>query len=111
MVLVVGATGLVGFEICQRLAKRGERVRALVREASSKTRVQTLRACGAELVNGDLKDPQSLAAACDGVGSVISTASSMLTRQTGDSIETVDAAGQLNLVQAAQDAGVGRFVF
>ena len=60
---------------------------------------------------GDLKDPQSIDAACRGVNAVISTASSTLTRQPGDSIESVDLAGQLNLVKAANGVNVGRFLF
>ena len=57
------------------------------------------------------KEPASLARACAGVQSVISTASSTLTRQAGDSIETVDRRGQLALVDAARAAGVEHFVF
>jgi len=111
MVLVAGATGLVGSAVCQNLAARGEKVRALVRGTSSKDKVAGLRSCGAELCTGDLKDPESLAAACRGVDAVISTASSTLSQQPGDSIESVDASGQLNLVNAAQNANVGRFLF
>ena len=111
MVLVVGATGLVGSEVCQRLIRRGEPVRALVRATSSKEKTEALRASGVELCVGDLKDPQSIVAACRGVNAVISTAPSTLTRQPGDSIESVDAAGQLNLVNAAKGANVGRFLF
>jgi uncharacterized protein YbjT (DUF2867 family) len=111
MVLIVGATGLVGSELCQRLATRGERVRALVRPTSSKEKVETLRSSGVDLCVGDLKDPQSIVAACRGVDAVISTASSTLSRQSGDSIESVDAEGQMNLVNASKDAGVGRFLF
>jgi uncharacterized protein YbjT (DUF2867 family) len=111
MILVVGATGLVGSEVCQRLTRRGEAVRALVRVTSSRDKVEALKSAGAELFVGDLKDPQSIAAACRGVDGVISTASSTLSRQAGDSIQSVDAAGQLNLVRATQDANVNRFVF
>ena len=111
MILVVGATGLVGSEVCRRLMRRGERVRALVRETSSKEKVEALRSSGVEVCAGDLKTPESLMAACRGVDAVISTASSTLSRQPGDSIESVDAAGQLNLVNAAKDAGAGRFLF
>src|SRR4051812_30141400 len=111
MILVAGATGLVGSEICQRLIGRGESVRALVRETSSREKVEALRRSGAELCVGDLKDPESIAAACRGVNAVISTASSTLTRQAGDSIQSVDSAGQLNLVNAAKEANVGRFLF
>src|SRR5580658_2500706 len=111
MILVVGATGLVGSAICQKLAERGEKVRALVRATSAQEKVEALRASGVELWLGDLKDPPSLAAACRGVDAVISTASSTLSHQPGDSIESVDAAGQLNLVEAAKAANVGRFLF
>ena len=111
MILVVGATGLVGSEVCHRLMRRGEPVRALVRTTSSKEKVEALRSSGVELCVGDLKDPQSIVAACRGVNSVISTASSTLTRQPGDSIQSVDAAGQLNFVKAAKDANVARFLF
>jgi uncharacterized protein YbjT (DUF2867 family) len=111
MILVVGATGLVGSGICQKLAQRGEQVRALVRSTSLTERVEALRAAGVELCLGDLKDSKSLAAACEGAEVVISTASSTLSRQPGDSIESVDAVGQLNLVEAAKDAKVSRFVF
>ena len=95
MVLVVGATGLVGGAVCQKLVQRGEKVRALVRGTSSNERVGALRSSGVELCTGDLKNPDSIAAAFHGVDAVISTASSTLSRQPGDSIESVDAAGQL----------------
>jgi uncharacterized protein YbjT (DUF2867 family) len=41
---------------------------------------------------------------------VISTASSTLNRQEGDSVETVDRAGHLRLIETAQRAGVERFI-
>jgi uncharacterized protein YbjT (DUF2867 family) len=65
---------------------------------------------GAAIVVGDLKDPASLDAACRGATAVCSTASSTLSQQAGDSIETVDGAGQIALVDAAARAGVGTFV-
>src|SRR5689334_8536926 len=58
MILVAGATGLVGSEVCQRLIRRGERVRALVRATSSREKVEALRSSGVELFVGDLKDSQ-----------------------------------------------------
>ena len=111
MILVVGSTGLVGSEVCQRLLARGESVRALVRHSSNPERVAALRQAGAELAFGDLKDPGSLVVACQGVQAIISTASSTFSRQEGDSIRTVDAQGQLHLVEAAKHAGVHRFLF
>ena len=109
--LVVGATGMLGGEICRLFIERGKPVRALVRGTSSPDKVARLRSLGAELVRGDLKDRQSLDAACRDASAVISTASSTLSRQEGDSIETVDRQGQLALIDAAAAAGVGHFIF
>jgi uncharacterized protein YbjT (DUF2867 family) len=111
MILVVGATGLVGTEICQRLARTGESVRALVRKTSAAEKIDALRSSGVEICTGDLKDSASLETACRGADAVISTASSTLSRQAGDSIESVDAQGQLTLVNAAKAAKIDRFVF
>ena len=109
--LVVGATGLVGLEVCRRLKESGSQVRALIRTTSDAQKRAELERLGVELAEGDLKDSASLARACSGVQSVVSTASSTLTRQAGDSIETVDRRGQLALVNAARSAGVEHVVF
>ncbi|MBI1924813.1 SDR family oxidoreductase [Candidatus Poribacteria bacterium] len=111
MVLVVGATGILGSEICRRLAAEGKPVGALVRATSDPSKVDTLKRYGVTLVQGDLKERPPLDAACQGVTTVISTASSTLSRQAGDSIETVDVKGQMSLIDAAQSAGVKHFVF
>jgi uncharacterized protein YbjT (DUF2867 family) len=111
MTLVVGATGLVGMEICRRLKGEGHPPRALVRPSSDPAKRAELLSLGAELALGDLKDVGSLRRACAGMRSVISTASSALSRQEGDSIQTVDAEGQLALVEAAKSAGVEHYVF
>jgi nucleoside-diphosphate-sugar epimerase len=110
-VLVVGSTGFLGMEICRQLVNAGKNVKALVRPTSDPTKVKTLRQMGVETREGDLKNIASVKKAIDGVDSVISTASSTLSRQEGDSIESVDGNGQLNLVQAAIDAGVNQFIF
>ena len=110
MNLIVGATGILGSEICRLLADKGEPVRALVRATSNPEKVAQLKALNADVAVGDLKDRRSLDAACRGVRAIISTASSTLSRQEGDSIESVDQAGQLNLVDAAEAAGVKHFV-
>lgn len=109
--LVIGATGLVGHDVCKRLRESGTAVRALIRTTADAQKRAELERLGVELAEGDLKDPASLARACAGVQAVISTASSTLTRQSGDSIETVDRRGQLALVDAARAAGVEHFVF
>jgi uncharacterized protein YbjT (DUF2867 family) len=77
MNLVVGATGMLGSEVCRRLTAAGRPVRALVRVTSDQAKVDMLKGYGAEIVQGDLRDPASLAAACRGIDAVICTASSM----------------------------------
>ena len=110
MNLVVGATGLLGGEICRLLASKGNSVRAMVRPTSDASKVAQLESLDVEIVRGDLKERSSLDVVCWGVNAIISTASSTLSRQEGDSIQTVDLEGQLNLIDAAKVAGVGHFV-
>ena len=110
MNLIVGATGMLGGEVCRLLAEQGKAVRALVRETSNPEKVARLRGLGVEVVRGDLKNPPSLELACRRVSAVVSTASSTLSRQEGDSIESVDRQGQLKLIEAAEGAGVKHFV-
>ena len=110
MNLIVGATGLLGSEICRLVAAEGKPARALVRPSSDQSKVAQLESLGLEIAQGDLKDRSSLDAACREVRAVISTASSTLSRQDGDSIQTVDLEGQLNLIDAAKAANVSRFV-
>ena len=107
VVLVVGATGTLGGQIVDALRSRGKRVRALVRSSSA---IETLRAAGVELVTGDLLDRRSLGAALDGADSVVTSAAGYTGHTRGDTIET-DLSGNRNLIDAAADARVRRFVF
>jgi NADH dehydrogenase len=111
MTLVIGASGMLGGEICRLLAEKGRPSTGLVRATSDLERVARLTKAGAGLAYGDLKDRASLQRACRGVTTVISTASSTLSRQPGDSIAAVDRDGQLALVDAAEAAGVAQFIF
>ncbi len=110
-VLVVGSTGFLGMEICRQLVNAGKRVKAFVRPSSDPAKVKELQRIGVETREGDLKNTDSIKKAMKSVDSIISTASSTLSRQEGDSIETVDDQGQLNLVQTAIDSGVKQFIF
>ena len=113
MNLVVGATGLLGSEICRRLAAAGKPVRALVRATSDPAKVEALKGYGAEIVEGNVCNPASLEAACQGTRAVISTVSAMpFCYQPGENdIRTVDADGLANLIDAAKSAGVQHFVY
>lgn len=111
MILVAGATGVLGSEIVKRLTARGNQVRALTRVTSAPEKVERLKHFGAQIVQGDLRDPRSLVPACLGVDAVISTVTTILTSQPGDSFEATDGEGNKNLIDAARKAGVSKFVF
>src|SRR6516225_1020317 len=110
-VLVVGATGVLGMEVCRQLAAAGKKVKGLVRTSSRKEKVNSLHELGVETVTGDMKDSQSLYQVFENVDAIISTATSTISYQEGDSIETVDLTGQLNVAEAAGAAGVKHVVF
>lgn len=110
-VFVVGATGFLGMEICRQLIQANKKVKGLVRTTSAPEKVQALKEMGVEIIVGDMKERSSLMPGCQVSDAVISTATSTISRQEGDSIETVDEAGQLNLVDAAVTGGVKKFVF
>lgn len=111
MNLVAGATGFLGGEICRHLALREKPIRALVRSTSDSEKVAALKQLGVEIVGGDLKQPQTLRDACEGVTTVVSGVTAVIPQQPGDSIETVDDQGQKALIDAAREAGAERFVY
>jgi uncharacterized protein YbjT (DUF2867 family) len=111
VILLVGGTGNLGGRIARRLAAHGLAFRALVRP---RTDPGELRSLAAEIVRGDLRDPTSLRAAVQGIESVISSAHSLdriMAGQRDLTIRDVDRDGYRNLVSAADEADVQRFVF
>jgi len=107
-ILVTGATGFTGSHLARTLRDRGYCVRALVRE---RKRVGLLDPTGMEMVEGDLRDAESLRRACDGVNTVFHLAA--LYRREGASEREffeVNAEGTRRLLEAAQQAGVERFL-
>ena len=113
MILVVGATGIVGSEVCERLVGKGKTVGALVRPSADAAKVKMLEALGVELLQGDLREQASLEAACRHADMVVSTASSMpFTYRPGvNDIQTTDLGGLRNLVAAARATGIKHFVY
>src|SRR6266498_5156146 len=104
-VLVAGATGFLGSEICRQLVVKNKNVKGLVRGTSDPNKIARLKELGVETIEGDLKNKDSLENALHGVSAIISTVSSTLSRQEGDSIQSVDDEGQNNLIDAAISAG------
>jgi uncharacterized protein YbjT (DUF2867 family) len=119
MILVAGATGIVGGMITRRLLGQGKEVRILVRGNSPSeelvhegraTSAESLIGVGAQPMYGDLRDRASLDAAVEGIETVISTANSAA-RGGEDNPQSVDLEGNRNLIDAARIAGVEHFVF
>jgi uncharacterized protein YbjT (DUF2867 family) len=104
-VLVTGGTGFIGPKVVQALRAHGHDVRALVRRPD---RAGQLAALGAELVTGDVTDPASLRPAVVGCTHVVHLVS-ILTGSPAD-FERVMTQGTKDLLIAASDAGVERFV-
>ncbi|WP_013323375.1 SDR family oxidoreductase [Gloeothece verrucosa] len=106
--LVVGGTGTLGIQVARRALEEGYQVRCLVRNpkkpASSK-----LKEWGAELIQGNLRDPRTLITALEGIEAVIDVATARATDSL--SIKQVDWEGKVNLIKAAASAGVERYVF
>ena len=59
-VLVAGATGFLGSEICSQLIAKNKNVKGLVRITSDSNKVAQLKELGVETINGDLKNMDSL---------------------------------------------------
>lgn len=104
---------MVGHQICRLLAANGKSIRALIRATSDQAKVDELKSLGTSVVQGDLRDHESLQAACQGVSAVMATASSMpfAYRPGENTPQTTDQDGYLSLLAAAQQAGVGQFVY
>ena len=112
-ILVAGATGMLGSDICQLLTAAGKSVRGLVRSSSDPAKVSRLQSLGVETIQGDVRDRASLDKACQGVTAVISTVSAMpFCYQAGvNDTQTTDLDGVTNLIEAAKANGVSHFTY
>ena len=110
-VLITGATGLLGNALAKKLAQRGHRVRALVRDPARAGRVLPAEL---ELVAGDVTEPQragGLAAALRNIDWVFHCAGMPEQWRRDESIfDRLNRGGTANMVAASLDAGVKRFV-
>lgn len=109
-VLVIGASGQQGRATTQHLLERGWEVHAFVRNIEAPAAV-ALRAQGANLVEGDLDDAESIRAAMDGAYGVFM----MLTMMEGIHITTEGIAAErrrgTQVADIAKEFGVAHFVY
>ena len=106
MILLTGATGVVGSELLPRLLAEGHEVRALVRDPRrlGEHRVDV------QISLGDIGDPFSLRHAMRGVDTVIHLAAT-IRDQPGGTIEEVNGLGTARLLRSAERSGAERFIF
>jgi uncharacterized protein YbjT (DUF2867 family) len=106
VILLTGATGVIGGELLPLLLARGDDVRALVRDPRKlgEHRVEV------QISLGDLGDPFSMRHAMRGVDTVIHLAAT-IRDQPGGTIEELNGLATVRLLRMAERAGVGRFVF
>lgn len=107
MILIVGITGVLGSETARQLLEAGYQVRGLTRTPSN---AEDLKQLGAEIVQGDLIDVESLRKACQGVEAVLACAHQLMGTGKYKS-EAVDDEGHRALIDAAKAAGVKHFVY
>lgn len=115
-VLVTGAGGFIGSHLAEMLAEQGARVRAMVRYGSAGRwgwLDSSPLAAELEVVAGDIRDPETLAAAMEGVETVFHLAALIAipySYVTPLAYVRTNVEGTVNVLQAARAAGVRRVV-
>jgi UDP-N-acetylglucosamine 4-epimerase len=120
--LVTGVAGFIGSNLLETLLRNGQRVVGLDNFATGHRRnlesvqqaVAPAQWAGFRFIEGDIREPQDCARACEGVDLVLHQAAlGSVPRSIADPILTNSAniVGYLNMIVAARDAGVQRFVY
>lgn len=105
MILVTGGTGFVGGHVVHELRGRDLPVRCLVRDPRKATK---LTGWGCELAEGDVRDAESLRRAVAGVDTIVHLVA--IRQGPSEQFQRIMVDGTRDLLSAARDAGVGRFV-
>jgi uncharacterized protein YbjT (DUF2867 family) len=109
-ILVTGAAGFVGSNTVRRLVEMGKPVRAMVRDVSMAEASLSDVAGRIEIVYGDVVDRLALDVAMQDVTTVVHLVAIALER-AGQTYEQVNYQGTVNVVDAAVEAGVSRFIY
>jgi uncharacterized protein YbjT (DUF2867 family) len=105
VILLTGGTGFVGGHVVHALREADRPVRCLVR---NRGKAVELEALGCELVEGDMIDTASLRRAVDGIETVVHLVA--IRQGSDEQFERIMAQGTRDLIGAAKEAGVARFV-
>jgi nucleoside-diphosphate-sugar epimerase len=105
IILVTGATGLVGSHVAEQARRKGPRVRVLVRKNASTT---LLKEWGCELFEGDLDQPDRIRDACQGATVVIHCAAKVGDWGPTEEYRRINVDGTRSLMEAALSSGTLR---
>ena len=106
---MTGATGFVGSAVARVLADAGHPLRLLVRPGGDR---RNLAGIDAELAEGDLARPETLARALSGCGALFHVAADYrLWVPDPDVMRRANVEGTTTLLRLAQEAGVARAVY
>jgi predicted dehydrogenase/nucleoside-diphosphate-sugar epimerase len=105
-VLVTGASGYLGREVCRQLVENGVKVRALVRPVST---IAPLEKLGVELLFGDMRDAHAVNCAAQGVGAIVHLAA--LLHGSAEAIRSSSVLGLENVARAARAANCRRVIY
>ena len=104
LVLVTGVTGQQGGSVARSLITKGHRVRGMTRNVESEA-ARPVATLGVDLVAGDFRDPDSLAAAVAGVDTVFAMGTPF---EAGEEAEVIQGVA---IVDAAAGADIDHFVY
>jgi dihydroflavonol-4-reductase len=108
-VFITGATGFVGGHVARRYAADGASLRLLTRQAS---RLEGLAGIDAEMVTGDLREPEKLRSALTGCDALIHVAADYrLWVRDPKQMYAANVDGTRELLKLAREVGVPRVVY
>lgn len=108
-VFITGATGFVGGHVARGYAAEGARLRLLTRQTSS---LDSLSGLDAEMVTGDLRDPEKLRTALTGCDALVHVAADYrLWVRDPEQMYAANVDGTRELLKLAREVGVERIVY
>lgn len=109
MIIITGAAGYVGSHLTRRLVAAGKPVRALVHNRARAEAEGRLRGLELEWAEADVTRPETLAKAFAGGTAVIHLVAIAI-EKGGRTYEDINYQGTVNVVEAARQAGIRRFL-
>lgn len=115
-ILVTGGAGFIGSNLCETLLNSGVKVRCLDNFATGKKQnvAPFLSNANFEMIEGDIRDLETCRTACNGIDYILHQAAlGSVPRSVNDPITSndVNVSGFLNMLVAARDAKVKRFIY